>query len=420
MNDLLLRLLEELQQPDKICMAEDRLPYLSTLLKFDKSIPVVTVTGTNGKGSTVASLKAIYQTAGFRVGIYTSPHLVKLHERIAINNEWIDDEHLYQWLVYFKTQADKLPFQISFFEYLTLVALAYFSAQKVDVIILEVGLGGRLDATNMVDADLVIVTNVDLDHMDYLGDTIEKIAYEKACLFRGGKKAIFADIHPPDAILAMAKTLGTDLHLLNTDYQFSEHDSSWMYTDKEHTLEFVQKPRVQLAAMASAIYATKLLKVVLPVQEKDYYQAVSSVFIPGRLQYLNTPKPILLDVAHNPHAVRKLCQYLSTFTGQIHAVFSILKDKDGHNIVKEFNKLNPIWYNTPTASERSHSKESLASMFREAQISQKFFDSPEKAFNAARFEAKSKDIIVVFGSFTLIEPIMKCLMKEGVDVFSPN
>lgn len=384
---------------------------------LDWNIPIISVTGTNGKGSTVAALRSIYQANGYRVGVFTSPHLMTYNERIAINGELISDSDLLHSTQYV-FELDKAQ-ELSFFPKMFLIALHYFKSQALDALILEVGCGGRLDAINILDADLVIVSSVDLDHQAFLGDTIESIAKEKAGLFRQNQCAIFADKSCPNAILETAQHLNVKLLRYAKDYVFEVDGASWAlsFDDKRYTFSYL--PKVHIQAMLSALVAARVLQQKLPVTELGLEKAVQQVFIPGRLQWLQYETPTLLDVSHNPHAVNLLVQHLQTkaISGRIHAVFSVLKDKDGCDIVKIFNKLTPLWYTTSLDSERSHSQESLEHIFQMNQIQHHYFATPKQALISAQQNAKPGDCIVVFGSFLIVSNIMSHLKQEHDHVF---
>lgn len=381
------------------------------------TIPIISVTGTNGKGSTVAALRSIYQASGYRVGVFTSPHLQKFNERIAINDKIISDEDLYRSTRYIMDLDSENV--LSFFPKIFLIGLHYFKTHQIDALILEVGCGGRLDAINILDADLVIVSSVDLDHQAFLGETREEIAKEKAGLFRFNQKVIFADTYCPKAITEMAHQLQVDLACYGQDYMVLQTGQSWQLHFAEHELNFSCFPKIHLPAMASAILASIILQTQLPVFKPAWDSAIYSAFIPGRQQWIEQDIPILLDVSHNPHAVDLLVKHLDLHApnGRVHAVFSVLKDKDGQRIVKIFNKLSPLWYTTLLNSERSHQQESLNQMFELNQTTHQFFKTPLQAFQQARQSAKPGDCIVVFGSFILVSEIISQLQQEGAYVF---
>ncbi|NDH09580.1 MAG: bifunctional tetrahydrofolate synthase/dihydrofolate synthase [Gammaproteobacteria bacterium] len=417
-------LLEQALNPNLFQFGPRRLEvlaqYASKLDCLHWHIPVVTVTGTNGKGSTVTALKSIYQAAGFMAGVYTSPHLLSYHERISVNDKMISEDELIEAIrAVDDILEDSSP--ISFFERLTLVALYYFKQQPLDVLILEVGLGGRLDAVNIIDADVVIVTTVDLDHQDYLGDTIEAIAFEKAGVFRSKKQAIFADIDCPRSIQEHANNLGTRLHHYAVDYNYVEAEDTLSVLIGEQSIKLIGKAKLRIQALVAAIYASTLLIDKLPVAEQAWQFALDHSFLPGRLQCIPLHRPrLIVDVSHNPQGVRYLTQEIKKIANdvQVHAIFSMMKDKNAVECVQEFNKLSPIWYNTILNGERSHTEGSMKKLFEECSLPYQFFPSPEQALNAARLAASANDVIVVFGSFLMVEPIMKILMEEGYNVIS--
>jgi len=402
----------------KFCK-ENRLPMICQIADKaclrDWQIPIISVTGTNGKGSTIAALRSLYDAAGFRVGVFTSPHLMCVNERIALNNQFISDEDLQDALQ--AIVALDVEKQLSFFEKMTLAALYYFKKSQPDILLMEVGLGGRLDAINILDADVVVVTSVDLDHMEYLGNTIELIAAEKAGLFRAHRQAIFADGDIPSSMVDIAKHLKVSLKHYQHDYVVEDFGSMWAFRCKTIELQFPKKPRIHLPAMAAAIYATQLLD--LPVLPHHIQAAVGSVFVPGRQQWVDDKVPILLDVAHNPHAVNLLKRSLLNIEncGKIHVVFSALKDKDCEQIVNIFNNLSPVWYTTLLDSERTHTCKSLNTVFENVGVAHQFFTKAQQAFASARQNAQVGDIIVVFGSFYLVGEIMQQLQLEGKNVF---
>jgi dihydrofolate synthase / folylpolyglutamate synthase len=419
-------LLERVSNPNIFKFGPQRLEMLAQYAKklecFNWDIPVITVTGTNGKGSTVAALKAIYQTAGFRAGVYTSPHLLSYHERISVNNEFIPENEFVAAIRAVDEVIDEKD-PISFFERLTLVALYYFKHQALDVLILEVGLGGRLDAVNIIDANLVIVTTVDFDHEDYLGHTIDEIAFEKAGLFRPGQTAIFADDNCPRSMKIHADKLGTKLLYYGTDYDYQENNNhDYMIRFDKHEIVLSGKPKVRIQAFIAAMYASFILSDKMMVTDKDWQLALNKTFLPGRIQFIPGEISVVLDVSHNPQGVRHLTQEIQKIaTGvQIHAVFSMMKDKNTLACVQEFNKLSPIWYNTVLCGERAHTKATIESMFEDCSLDYQYFPNPKQAFLAARQAAAPNDVIVVFGSFLMVEPIMRLLMEEGYNVFTAH
>jgi dihydrofolate synthase/folylpolyglutamate synthase len=418
----LQHLLSQIGKESMAFYVENRLSRLSELANeldlLNWSIPVISVTGTNGKGSTVAALRHIYQASGYRVGVFTSPHLIHFNERIAINDVFIaDDEFAHGIEQVIELDKDD---ELSFFEKIFLVALIYFKQQAVDALILEVGCGGRLDAINILNADLVILSSVDLDHQALLGNTIEAIAKEKAGLFRPNKLAIFADSHCPQSVLETAQSLHVDLKCLAQDYQIIVEESAWTFEYQSYRITFANKPHIHMHAMASAVLTALLLKDKLPISYDALSLANQNTYVPGRLQWIESENPIMLDVAHNPQAASLLVEHLrdKAIKGQIHIVFSAMKDKDCKKIIQIVNKLAPIWYTTQLDSERSHDKQSMCELFEQENGKHQFYEKIEDAFHRARTQVSSEDdYIIVFGSFMLVGHVMSLLQQEGKHVF---
>lgn len=345
------------------------------LLEWD--IPVITVAGTNGKGSTIAHLKAIYQAAGYRVGAYTSPHLIRFNERIQINQQCISDETLTALL----TAINQLPASkdLTYFEFTTLAALSYFKAAELDVLLLEVGMGGRLDATNIIDATLAIVTTVAFDHEHFLGDTLEDIAFEKAGIFRSKQKAIYADKNPPRSLLQHAKNLHVDL------VQLDGAD-----------------------AVQTAYAAVQMLQNALPVSDGQFKLAKKFLNIDGRIQWLNTEVPTLVDVAHNPQAAARLAAFVRSkmLLGQVHVVFGGLQDKKLSGLIEPMRPIAHQWYLTCLDHKRSATKPMLKKALNEPDEVH-IYNTPTEAYQAAVGACKPKDIIIVYGSFILVGEVMK-------------
>jgi dihydrofolate synthase/folylpolyglutamate synthase len=261
----------------------------------------------------------------------------------------------------------------------------------------------------------VIITNVDFDHQDYLGDTLEEIGGHKAGLMRSHQKAIFAAKDCPKSVLDYAKHLEVDLKLYGPDFIYQQEQDSWSLSFDDKQFNFQCLPSIHLGAMAAAIYACHQLKDKLPVDETQWQKAQLEVFIPGRFQKIEGKNLLILDVGHNPHAAELLYERLCNLniSGRIHLIVSFLKDKDGKKVVKILKKLPFLWYPCVLDCERAMSENDLKAMFSQETI----YVSPERAFEAAREHAEKDDIIVAFGSFYTVSPLMKKLIREGYDVF---
>ena len=322
----------ETLHPKSIAMGLDRVAVVHGRLAAQLACPVVTVTGTNGKGSTCAMLEAMLRHAGHRTGLYTSPHLIRYNERVRVDGEAQDDETLIRAFNAVEDVRGDVP--LTYFEYGTLAALWIFARAAIDVAILEVGLGGRLDAVNVVDADVAVVTSVDLDHMDYLGPTRNDIGREKAGIFRPGRPAVCAEPDPPATLVAHADALGTPLVQIGRDYGYVAEDRQWQYWGPGGRRYGLPIPALrgayQLANAATVLAVLDLLHERLHVSAGAVRDGLISVTLAGRFQVLPGRPAIVLDVAHNPHAARALAATLGAmgFFPATVAVFGILADKD--------------------------------------------------------------------------------------------
>lgn len=371
---------------------------------------VISVAGTNGKGSTVTALETIYHSAGYKVGSYTSPHLIQFNERIKVNLTPISDDDLCQAFSIIEEARGEVL--LTYFEMTTLAALWYFKKMKLDIIILEVGLGGRLDATNIVDADLSIITTIDYDHQDYLGDTLDAIGYEKAGILRSGKPFIYADNDPPASITKRAAQLASPAYLYDHDFSIQEKDSTWSIHYGEKTGLFsiyeLPKPSIQLKSAAAAITACFLLEQYLPIAHTHLQSAMQRIFIPGRLQLHRGAVDVLYDVSHNPQSVKLLAETLQKMKKtKVHAVFSALKDKDILNLIMPLKDCIDYWYPAQLDNKRAADADLLITILRDAAISVEFcYTNPLIAFEAALKQSRLGDLIVVYGSFFTVSHVM--------------
>ena len=388
------------------------------------SIPVITVAGTNGKGSTVAALSAIYQAAGYRVGQFTSPHLFQFNERICINQNPISDEHLCQ--LFQKVEIARGDTHLSYFEVSLIVALLYFKDMGIDVLILEVGVGGRLDATNIISADLAIITTIDLDHQAYLGTDRESIGKEKAGILRNNQLFIYADLDPPNSILACADNLNTKTYRLGKDYHYEILDTTNSTSRgstagpkglcrllgpaiKPREVEF-PIPNLHPNAAAAAIMASICLRTLLPVTQEAIISAMQTVNITGRQQWVNRDISFLYDVAHNPQAANALATSIQKKPpiGRIHAVFSALQDKDICGLIRPLSSIVEQWYPAVLQSSRASGSEQLLTAFNTVlNRSPRCYEDPIQATQAAVAAAQPGDLIVVYGSFVLVGAVMQ-------------
>lgn len=307
----------ESAHPVGIDMGLGRVLQAKKALQLSLDCPVISVGGTNGKGSTCAFLEAILLSAGYRVACHTSPHLIRFNERARINGQEVTDDDLLEHFRIVERARSSMacPVSLTYFEFTTLAILSLFSKSEVDVMILEVGLGGRLDAINMIDADCAIITSIDLDHQAYLGDTREKIAYEKAGIYRSGKIAICSDPQPPVSLVDYAHQIGADLWLQGKDFNFQGDTLQWAWSGRGRRIGGLAYPALrganQLLNASGVLAALTSLREILPVGVQDIRNGFSLVDLPGRFQVLPGQPNIVLDVAHNPHASATLSQSLA-------------------------------------------------------------------------------------------------------------
>lgn len=384
--------------------------------------PVVVVAGTNGKGSVCAYLSQIYTQAGFKVGTLTSPHLLRYNERIAVNTRPVEDAAIVA--SFERIEAARAGISLTYFEFNTLAAVDIFIREKVDVMVLEVGLGGRLDAVNVFDADCAVVTSVDLDHQAFLGDTVEQVAFEKAGVFRSGKPAICGQTPPPESLRRHAWEIGAELLLIKRDFDFSTLENvQWSYryhpqnsdgrTRNRNALPFpALRGAYQLSNAACALTVLECLGDRLPVDIAAIKRGLLLVENPGRFQVLPGRPLTVLDVGHNPHAARALRRSLINlmFAEKRTAVFSILADKNIDGVLDIVKDQFDEWHIAPLDVPRGMTAEALVRKLSEHGIENvKVFENIEKAYRAALEKAGENDRIVVFGSFHTVAAVMAAL-----------
>ncbi|KTD51584.1 bifunctional protein FolC [Legionella quinlivanii] len=377
---------------------------------------VITVAGTNGKGSVVATLEEIYSNSGYRVGVYTSPHLIAFNERIRINKKAIEDEQLenYFELIDFARKDTAL----TFFEMATLAALLHFEQHDLDLVVLEVGLGGRLDATNIIDNDLAIITTVDFDHQEYLGTSLDAIGTEKAGILRSNRAFIGAASDLPSSVLKRAMDVAKPVFINGQDYSYKIADDILEINFQTQLLQF-PKPHLHPDSVVAAVIASKILSEKLPVEDKDIAISIKSVHLPARLQMIEqNDKRLLLDVAHNPQSARFLAEFVTQqkIHGNIHAVFSALNDKDIKGIVEPLLPLVDYWYPARLESKRACVAEQLLKELPEnIEQTKGYFSSPEEAYEAAFRQAKAGDLIIAFGSFILVGAVLNAVSDSYLE-----
>lgn len=370
---------------------------------------VFTVAGTNGKGTTCCTLESILLAAGLRVGVYSSPHLLRYTERVRIQGQELSEaEHSHSFA---QIEAGRAGISLTYFEFGTLSALQLFKQAKLDVVILEVGLGGRLDATNIVDSDVAAITSIAIDHTDWLGFDRESIGREKAGVFRAGKPAVVGEPDMPQSIADVAAQLGAQLYRRDDAWRFSQQqpgeqqENAWDWQCGNHHWTNLPLPNVPLANAATALAVLHYSG--LPLSDKVIRQGLLAASLPGRFQVVSEQPLLILDVAHNPHATRYLTDRLARLPkhGKVRAVVGMLSDKDIGGTLACLSEQVDEWYCAPLEGPRGATAEQLA---EHLELSRQFSDV-ETAWRQAMLDAKPQDVVIVCGSFHTVAHVMAVL-----------
>lgn len=397
----------------------ERVRLVSRALGQSQHCPVITVSGTNGKGSTCAFLEKILLAAGYRVGLYTSPHLLRYSERVRIDGLPASDAALSA--AFAKVEAARGDIALTYFEFGTLAAWEVFSVASLDAIILEVGLGGRLDATNVYDADCAILTTIDLDHMDYLGATRDAIGREKAGIGRPGRPFICGDAAPPESVLDECRRVSAEFLGMGAAFGFQMQEGQWQYWGwggrKLGGLAFPSlRGNSQLHNASCAIAALDCLRGPLPVTAQDIRRGLAEVHVAGRCQVLPGRPQIVLDVAHNPQAIEAMIQSIGGmgFARTTWAVFGMMADKDIASVVQLMSPCVDHWLTCGLPSVRAASASQLSHALARlgSGATAQEFDTPEEALRHAQENAECDDRILVFGSFLTVAGVMRHLKRD--------
>ncbi|MBK7081452.1 MAG: bifunctional tetrahydrofolate synthase/dihydrofolate synthase [Betaproteobacteria bacterium] len=412
----------ETLHPKAIAMGLERVRAVAARLGSELHCPVITVAGTNGKGSTCAMLASVLRCGGYRVGLYTSPHLLRYNERMRLDGRAVDDDALvaaFNAVEDARLGTDPVP-PLTQFEFGTLAALWLFARAAPDAVILEVGLGGRLDAVNIVDADVAVVTTVDLDHLDYLGPTRESIGREKAGIFRAGRPAVCGDAAPPATLVEHAREIGAPLLQIGRDYGYVVEGTQWQYHGpggRRFGLAFpALRGAYQLANAATVLAALGLLGDRLPLPAAALRDGLLAVELPGRFQVLPGRPTLVLDVGHNPQAARALAAALGTmgYHPRSLAVFGMLADKDIAGVVAALQRRIDRWHVATLPGPRGASAATLRAALVAAGVAAQAiheFDDVAAALAAAQGEADEADRIIVFGSFLTVAGALVALRR---------
>ncbi len=411
---------QENLHPSEIDLGLDRIDQVWKKLKSSSSNPVViTVAGTNGKGSTVALLETIYSLEGYSVGSYSSPHLLRYNERIRIKQKEVEDLKLCEAFELVDQARDDIS--LSYFEFGTLAAFVLFQEANLEVLVLEVGLGGRLDAVNIIESDCAIVTSISLDHCEWLGDSREKIGFEKAGIFRKKKPAICVDPDPPQSIRDQAQQIGAKLFCIGQDIIIGRQAESWdcvLEGDDEsyqcRSLPYpIMRGESQLRNACAAISACVLLRQRLPTQKASIRQALQMLKLPGRFDVIYKKCQWVLDVAHNPAAVAALTQNLKSLQsrGTTYAIFAVMADKDVSNMLSSINEHIQQWFIIDMDNDRALAIDELTDHFRALKLHNCFrqCNSVSSAVKQVSELTKDDDLVVVFGSFLIVGQVYQAL-----------
>ncbi len=405
--------------PTTIDMGLERVRTVARRMGLAFDCPVITVAGTNGKGSTCVMLEAILLQAGYRTGVYTSPHLVHFEERLRLNGEPVKAPELVTALARVESARvqDDAPVSLTYFEFTTLAILEVMRHQSLDVVILEVGLGGRLDAVNIIEPDCAIITSIDLDHVALLGDTRDAVGYEKAGIMRTGKPVVVSDPMPPQSVLDRALEVGADLWRVGVDFNATGDKQQWAWAGRGRRYSGMAYPALlganQLINAAGVLAALSALRDRLPVTAQAVRNGFALVDLPGRFQIVPGQPNLVLDVAHNPHAAAALAANLDAmgYFPTTHAVFGAMADKDVDAVLARLNPIVDQWYFTDLPTERAAPASDL--MARWQALNQRkdcfaeVYPDPQAALQAALARANPADRIVVFGSFFTVGGVLK-------------
>jgi len=405
--------------PVSIDLTLERVRAVAQRLQIGFDCPVILVAGTNGKGSTCVMLEAILLQAGYKTGVYTSPHLVHFQERLRLSGEPADDAELIAAFVDVeraRCQNDDVV-SLTFFEFTTLAILQVMRQHAPDVVVLEVGLGGRLDAVNIIEPDCAIITSVDLDHMALLGGDREAIGYEKAGIMRTGKPVVVSDPMPPKSVIDRAREVGAELWQVGVDFNVAGDKLQWGWAGRGRRYSGLAYPSLrganQLVNACGVLAALTALRDRLPITAQAVRVGFSSVDLPGRFQIVPGQPTLVLDVAHNPHAVAALTANLDAmgFFPTTHAVFGAMADKDIPAMIRRIQPLIDKWYftdlPTPRAAQAGHLQQLWLEQNQRADVTSALYADPEAALQTALAGADPADRIVVFGSFYTVGGVLQ-------------
>lgn len=404
--------------PKNIDMGLDRVRAVAQRMQLRFDCPVITVAGTNGKGSTCAMLESILLQAGYRTGVYTSPHLVHFEERLRLGGVPVESDALVEgFAAVERARVDGEAVSLTYFEFSTLAIFEVMRRTPLDVLVLEVGLGGRLDAVNIIDTDCAIITSIDLDHMEFLGPDRESIGREKAGIMRTGRPVVVSDPVPPQSVLDHALEVGADLWRVGRDFNVSGDKQQWGWAGRGRRYSGLAYPALrganQLVNAAGVLAALAALRERLPVTAQAVRSGLATVELAGRFQIIPGQPTLVLDVAHNPHSAAALAANLDAmgFYPTTHAVFGAMADKDLAPMLAVLSPLVDRWYctdlPTPRAASGAQLQQAWETQNTRKDASARAFSNPSQALQAAVDAADPADRIVVFGSFYTVGGVLQ-------------
>ena len=405
--------------PKEIDMTLERSQRVAGRLGLAFDVPVIVVAGTNGKGSTCAMLESIALAAGYRVGLYSKPHLVHFEERCRVNGRMVQAAELLPHFEAVEAVRVAEGLSLTYFEFTTLAIARLLSRVPLDLVILEVGLGGRLDAVNVVDSDCAVITSIDIDHTEYLGDTREAIGFEKAGIMRSGRPVVVSDPMPPQSVVDRAAELGADLWRFGRDFNYSGDKQQWSWAGRHKRFNALAYPALrganQLLNASGVLAAFETLHQRLPITAQAVRTGLAQVELPGRFQIVPGQPTLILDVAHNPHAVATLARNLDQmgFFPRTHAVFGAMRDKDLPGILALLAPVVDHWHFTDLPGPRAARAADLADLHGRltvkgpGPVAVSCHADPASALAAAVETADPADRIVVFGSFYTVGGVLE-------------
>lgn len=409
--------------PREIDLGLDRIKRVAAQLDLlSPSATVVTVAGTNGKGSCVTATAALLRAAGHSVGVYTSPHLLRYNERIVINGKPVSDADICIAFTAIHSACQQIrtlnnePLSLTYFEYGTLAALEIFRRYQVSAMVLEVGLGGRLDAVNIIDADIAVITSIAIDHQEWLGDDREQIGYEKAGIMRPGRVVVCADHNPPQSLIDHATQLGAHLHLVNETFSYQKEGISWSWWNEQERFDSQPLPHLPLPSMAAALQVVSLIGVKLATI--DAFNCLSVLRVPGRFQTVNIQgRTVILDVAHNPAATAYLAERLSALElnadSNTYAIVAMMADKDRYESLRNMVNVVDHWYLAELSNlPRAATTEQLRQNLQDLNVQDDFSGNVSECIAEVMGRSRDGDYIIIFGSFFTVAAGLDVIASE--------